>query len=155
MQKRHFDFGKYGRDDRGLSKCAPSLKHTGQSDDQLPEFKKFEPSRPLTSSKGNTMALKNAAGLYSERLRASYKCGLSLRVSFRVEGCSKSARTRPRTTPSRYTRACGGFIFEMNIRVAACVACGDHCSGEVRARMRAHAGREGMILNGFGSGPAR
>ena len=101
------------------------------------------------------MALKNAAGLYSERLRASYKCGLSLRVSFRVEGWSNSARTRPRTTPSRYTRACGGFMFEMNIRVAACVAWGDHCSGEVSARMRAHAGREGMILNGFGSGPAR
>ena len=46
-------------------------------------------------------------------------------------------------------------MFEMKIRVAACVACGDHCSGEVSARMRAHAGSEGIILNGLGSGPAR
>src|SRR6266852_7359886 len=138
MQKRHVVFGDYGRNDRSIPECAPSLQHMGQGDDQPPISRKIKPSRPLTSSKGNTMALKNAAGLYSARLRASYKCGLSLRVSFRVEGCSKSARTRPRTTPSRYTRACGGFIFEMNIRVAACVACGDHCSGTVSARMRAH-----------------
>jgi hypothetical protein len=93
--------------------------------------------------------------VYNPGLRASYKCGLSLSVSFHVEDCSKSARTRPWTMPSRYTRACGGFIFEMNIRVAARVACRDHCSGEVSARMQAHAGREGVILNGFGSGPAR
>ena len=99
--------------------------------------------------------MKNAAGLYSARLSASYRCGLSLRVSFRVEGWSRSARTRPSTTPSRKTRAWGGFMFEMKIRVAACAACGDHCSGAVSARMRAHAGSEGIILNGLGSGPAR
>ena len=149
MQKWHFDFGKHRRDDSSLLKRTPSLKRTNIQIDQA--------NQPvaLTSSKGNTMPLKNAAGLYSARLRASYKCGLSLRVSLRVAGCSKSARTRPRTTPSRNTRACGGFMFEMNIRVAACVACGDHCSGAVSARIRAHAGSEGIILNGLGSGPAR
>jgi len=46
-------------------------------------------------------------------------------------------------------------MFEMKMRVAACAACDDHCSGAVSARMRAHAGNDGMILNGLGSGPAR
>jgi hypothetical protein len=40
----------------------------------------------------------------------------------------------------------GGFIFEMKMRVAACAACGDHCSGAVSARMRTHAGSEGIFL---------
>lgn len=39
------------------------------------------------------------------------------------------------------------------MRVAARVACGDQFSGCVSARMRAQAGREGIILKALGSGP--
>lgn len=44
-------------------------------------------------------------------------------------------------------------MFEMNIRVAARQACGDQFSGCVRAKIRAHAGRDGMTLKGLGSDP--
>jgi hypothetical protein len=44
-------------------------------------------------------------------------------------------------------------MFEMKIRVAARDACGDQDSGRVRARMRAQAGREGIILKSLGRGP--
>jgi hypothetical protein len=59
------------------------------------------------------------------------------------------------TTTSRNNCACGGFIVGMNNRVAARQPCGDHFSGWVRASMRDHAGREGMTLKTFGSGPER
>ena len=41
------------------------------------------------------------------------------------------------------------------MRVAARHACGDQFSGFVSERMRAQAGREGMILKAFGRGPER
>lgn len=44
-------------------------------------------------------------------------------------------------------------MLEINIRVAAKQACGDQFSGWVRASIRAHAGREGMTLKIFGTGP--
>lgn len=43
-------------------------------------------------------------------------------------------------------------MFEIKIRVAARVACGDQFSGLVSANMRAQAGSEGIILNALGSG---
>lgn len=49
--------------------------------------------------------------------------------------------------------ACGGFMFEMNILVAARQACGDQFSGWVRASIRAHIGREGITLKGLGREP--
>lgn len=42
---------------------------------------------------------------------------------------------------------------EINVLVAARHACGDQFSGCVRANMRAQAGREGITLKSFGSGP--
>jgi len=44
-------------------------------------------------------------------------------------------------------------MLDMNILVAERQACGDHDSGWVRASIRAQAGREGMTLKIFGSGP--
>lgn len=44
-------------------------------------------------------------------------------------------------------------MLEMNIRVAARDACGDHNSGRVSASMRAQAGRDGMILKILGRDP--
>jgi len=44
-------------------------------------------------------------------------------------------------------------MVETKILVAARQAWGLHCSGFVRARMRAQAGSEGMTLNNFGNGP--
>ena len=44
-------------------------------------------------------------------------------------------------------------MVETKILVAARQAWGLHCSGFVRASIRAQAGREGMTLNNFGNGP--
>ena len=57
------------------------------------------------------------------------------------------------STTSRNNCACGGFMVEMKMRVAARDACGDHDSGRVRAKIRAQAGKEGIILKSFGRGP--
>lgn len=64
-----------------------------------------------------------------------------------------SARMASSNTTFRNSCACAGFMFEMNIFVAARHACGDQLSGLVKARMRAHVGKEGIILNILGSGP--
>lgn len=58
-----------------------------------------------------------------------------------------------RSTTLKKSWAWGGFIFEMKILVAARHACGDQFSGWVRARIRAHWGRDGITLKAFGRGP--
>lgn len=49
--------------------------------------------------------------------------------------------------------ACGGFMLDMKILVAARHAWGVQFSGLVRASIRAQAGRVGITLNSFGRGP--
>jgi hypothetical protein len=44
-------------------------------------------------------------------------------------------------------------MVEIKVLNAARHACGDQLSGLVKARMRAHAGKDGIILNILGSGP--
>ena len=103
-----------------------------------------------TCSRGNRIPLKNAPGLYIAFFNASYRWTSSFRPSWL--SCIL-VRTRSSRTPSKNTRACSGFRFEINIRVAAKVECGVHCDGFVSARIRAHWGKLGIILNALGSGP--